>query len=174
MSCGPHPADRAARRAENERMKQHQRQLWTAALTGAVTGAVSGARSTALDAQVRIGDAERERAVSALGEHYVAGRLTKDELDERADTAWAARTSGDLAPLFADLPALPTPAPPRPARRHPRRDARWLGARLSWVFVLLVVLAVAGDLPWLAVAVFAALWWTGLLSGLHRWAHHRR
>jgi hypothetical protein len=174
MSCGPHPADRAARRAEIERMKQHQRQLWTAALTGAVTGAVSGARSTALNAQVRIGDVEREQAVSALGEHYVAGRLTKDELDERADVAWAARTSGDLAPLFADLPALLPPAPPRPARRHPRRHAWRLGARLSWVFVLLVVLAVASDLPWLAVAVFAALWWTGLFSGLHRWAHHRR
>jgi hypothetical protein len=54
--------------------------------------------------ELRIGDAEREAAVSALGEHYAAGRLTKQEYDERADRALAARTQMELFPLFADLP----------------------------------------------------------------------
>src|SRR4051794_32377096 len=54
--------------------------------------------------ELRIGDAEREAAVSALGEHYAAGRLTKQEYDERADRAFAARTQMELFPLFADLP----------------------------------------------------------------------
>ena len=102
MSCGRGSHD-WSRRAEVEQLKQQQRAMWTAALTGAVSGAVSGARSGG--PQVRIGDAERDQAVTALGEHFVAGRLSKEELDERADAAWAARTSGDLAPLFRDLPA---------------------------------------------------------------------
>ena len=35
--------------------------------------------------ELRIGDDDREAAVTALGEHYAAGRLTKEEYDERAD-----------------------------------------------------------------------------------------
>ena len=31
---------------------------------------------------LRIGDAEREAAAQALGEHYAVGRLTRDEYDE--------------------------------------------------------------------------------------------
>lgn len=55
-------------------------------------------------AGVRIGDAERERAVSALGEHFAVGRLTRDELDDRLERAWDAKTAADLQPLFVDLP----------------------------------------------------------------------
>ncbi len=169
MSCGPY-ADHTARRAEVERMKQQQRAMWTAAVTGAVSGAVNGARGTGPG--MRIGDAERESAVTALGEHYVAGRLTKDELDDRADRAWSARTSGDLAPLFRDLPALPPQAPPRPPRQ--RRDAWRTGPRLTWVLVLLLVLAATSQVPWFAVAVFAFVWWSGLLGALHRRTHSSR
>jgi hypothetical protein len=169
MSCGPH-TDRFARRAEVERMKQQQRAMWTAALTGAVSGAVTGARGGG--PQVRIGDAERESAVSALGEHYVAGRLTKDELDERADRAWSARTSGDLAPLFKDLPQLPPPLPVRPPRRPSRRRS-WRGVRLSWVLVLLVVLVVTSHVPWFALLLFVGLWWSGLLGGPRHRTHRR-
>ena len=170
MSCG-RTWEQAARRAEVERVKQQQRAMWTAALTGAVSGAVNGARGGAT-AQVRIGDAERESAVAALGDHYVAGRLTKDELDERTDTAWSARTSGELTPLFSDLPALPPPVPPRPPRRQ-RQPSFRMGARLSWVLVLLVVLTVTSHVPWFAVMLFLALWWGGVFRGLHHWTHRR-
>ena len=171
MSCGPY-AGRSVHRAEVEQLKRQQRAMWTAALTGAVSGAVNGARG--VPPQVRVGDAERESAVAALGEHYVAGRLTKEELDERADAAWSARTSGDLAPLFSDLPHLQPKAPPRPPRRDAQRRAWRRGARLSWVFVLLMVLAVTSHVPWFAVLLFVGLWWSGLFSGLHRWTHSRR
>ncbi|AXE39818.1 hypothetical protein JS278_02682 [Acidipropionibacterium virtanenii] len=53
----------------------------------------------------RIGDAERDAAVEALRDHHVAGRLTPEEFDERMAAALSARTRGDLAPLFDDLPA---------------------------------------------------------------------
>ena len=72
--------------------------------------------------ELRIGDDDREAAVTALGEHYAAGRLTKDEYDERAERAWEARTMSALTPLFADLPRPQAPAratPPQPGRGHP-------------------------------------------------------
>jgi len=59
---------------------------------------------------VRIGDAEREAAVSALNRHYAEGRLTSVEHDERITWALAAQTSGDLDKLFADLPTVGGPS----------------------------------------------------------------
>lgn len=52
----------------------------------------------------RIGDAERDRAVSRLTEHLTAGRLDQLEFDDRMGRALAARTQADLDPLFTDLP----------------------------------------------------------------------
>jgi hypothetical protein len=53
---------------------------------------------------LRIGDAERDAAATDLGEHYAAGRLTLDELNERLDAVFAARTFGQLNRIMADLP----------------------------------------------------------------------
>jgi Domain of unknown function (DUF1707) len=53
---------------------------------------------------LRIGDAERDAVAADLGEHYAAGRLTLDELNERLDAAFAARTLGQLTRVMADLP----------------------------------------------------------------------
>lgn len=169
MTCRPHDYGTAGRRMDGYWAEQQRhREKWEA-WAGAVSGAVQGARGgPATSARVRIGDAERERAVMALGDHYAAGRLTKEEFDERTSSAWSARTAGDLAPLFTDLPSL---QPPRAARPRPPRAGWWLGVRLWWVFVLLMVLATSGHVPWLAVVVFAGLWWTGMFAGLHRWAH---
>jgi hypothetical protein len=58
---------------------------------------------------LRVGDAERTRVTEALHEHFAQGRLTRDELDERLDTALAAKTYGDLRRVTQDLPA-PGPA----------------------------------------------------------------
>jgi hypothetical protein len=60
---------------------------------------------------VRVDDAERDRAVAALNAHYMAGRLTHEELDERVAQAHAARTRGELTGLLFDLPALPAGEP---------------------------------------------------------------
>jgi hypothetical protein len=58
------------------------------------------------DGALRIGDTERDRTCAWLAEHYAAGRLTADEVDERTDLAVRARTARDLAALTADLPAV--------------------------------------------------------------------
>ena len=72
-------------------------------------------REPAASRQVRIGDAERDQAVSTLGDHFAAGRLTREELDERIDQAMQARFSTDLDPLFDDLPDTATVVPRRAA-----------------------------------------------------------
>ena len=73
---------------------------------------------------VRIGTAEREAAASALSEHFAAGRLDQDELEERLDRAYAAKTGADLEPLFHDLPrpGLPVAAPEPDRASGPRRS----------------------------------------------------
>ncbi len=69
---------------------------------------------------LRIGDAERDAAAADLGEHYAAGRLTLEELHERLDAAFSAKTFGQLARVMADLPGAarhPWTAGPGPAAR---------------------------------------------------------
>jgi len=56
---------------------------------------------------IRIGTAEREQAVKALGEHFAQGRLEPAEFEERMTAAYAARTAAELDRLFDDLPSAP-------------------------------------------------------------------
>jgi hypothetical protein len=121
--------------------------------------------------EVRIGDVEREQAVSALGEHYAAGRLTKDEYDERAAAAWAARTESGLRPLFVDLPAphgrmaakesASRPASPGPARgTRPRRGPGvWSMVPVFPVLLGLFLLALLTSFPWFPFWVLLGLAW---------------
>jgi hypothetical protein len=53
---------------------------------------------------LRVSDAERDRAVSELSEAYQAGRITADEFDQRSTQAWSARTGSQLIATLADLP----------------------------------------------------------------------
>src|ERR1700760_1973120 len=53
---------------------------------------------------LRASDEDREQLITELNEHAVAGRLSTDELEERLQTAYAARTTGELDALRRDLP----------------------------------------------------------------------
>lgn len=57
-------------------------------------------------ARLRISDHDRETCIDQLTRHCAEGRLSLEELDERIQGAWAARTQADLRPLSEDLPAL--------------------------------------------------------------------
>jgi hypothetical protein len=114
---------------------------------------------------LRISDADREAAIDLLGEQYAVGRLTKDEFDERSDAVWSARTRGDLAPVFADLPVrtpgqelVPARAGGRPARRAPR----WPIPLVPVLFVL-VALTVITHVPFVLLAI--GLWFVFVRCG---------
>src|SRR6266700_3184156 len=62
---------------------------------------------TRYDYDLRIGDAERDAAMDQLREHFVAGRLTFDELSERIDATLTAKTQRQIDGLMADLPRPP-------------------------------------------------------------------
>jgi hypothetical protein len=55
--------------------------------------------------ELRASDADREQVAEHLRNAAGDGRLTVEELDERLDAAFAARTRADLDALVADLPA---------------------------------------------------------------------
>ena len=51
------------------------------------------------DAEIRASDAEREHAAEGLREHFAAGRLHADELSERIDAVYNAKTVAELERL---------------------------------------------------------------------------
>jgi hypothetical protein len=60
---------------------------------------------------LRVSDADRDRAIGELSQHFQAGRLTLEEFNDRSEQALQAKTGRDLAGLFADLPATQAPTP---------------------------------------------------------------
>lgn len=67
--------------------------------------------------ELRASDEERERIAGELAAARVEGRITLDELSERLDLVYAARTRADLEPVMRDLPAAGEPT---------RRPTRWI------------------------------------------------
>jgi hypothetical protein len=110
-------------------------------------------------ASLRASDADRERLVEALREHYAQGRLTDEELAQRSERAYTARTLGDLDALGADLPPLPA-APPAQAPSPRLRQARAVlvsqaAGSLVLVLMLVVIWALSGrGYFWPAWAIF--------------------
>jgi len=106
------------------------------------------------DYDLRIGDAERDATMAQLREHFVAGRLTLEELTERIDLALAAKTQGQIDGLMADLPH-----PPRAARGEPPRPAADQDAGRFVVFALLL---------------FALATWILIMAWMSRHAYYQQ
>src|SRR5690348_3537011 len=78
--------------------------------------------------QLRISDEDRHKIAEVLRKAAGEGRIDLEELDERLELAYAAKTYADLVPITADLPVAgvehavaPAPrpqAPMVPATRH--------------------------------------------------------
>lgn len=99
-------------------------------------------RRPARPGQLRASDAERETVIDRLRIHAGDGRLTPEELEERIDEAYAARTRGQLAEVLRELPAVARPpdGPSGSARRR-RSPARRL---VPMALVLVALVAAAG------------------------------
>jgi Domain of unknown function (DUF1707) len=63
---------------------------------------------------LRVADADRERVAERLRRAAGEGRLGPEELEQRLEAAFNARTRGELEPLVADLP----PERPRAGARR--------------------------------------------------------
>jgi len=98
---------------------------------------------------LRVSDADRDRALAELSEAFRVGRITADEFDQRSGQALAARTGKELTALLVDLPPHRAPATPATAAD---RALRVLGDRR-------VMVASA-----LAATTFAAVAATNALS----------
>lgn len=119
---------------------------------------------------LRVGDAERDRATNALGRHYTEGRLDHEEFEERLTRACAAKTRGDLDALFVDLPPLPGPArvlaPVAPPART-RRRAPFL--RVLAIVMLFLAVTTHEAVPlFIFVFLLPALAISGAASGARR------
>src|SRR2546423_13949915 len=86
------------------------------------------------DPDVRASDADRERVAQLLRDSAGEGRLDMDELSERLDRVYAARTFGELRAQTSDLPVVA--AHPSTPRSPARRSA--LTTRFVWISVMLV------------------------------------
>lgn len=117
---------------------------------------------------LRIGDAERDAVAADLGEHYAAGRLTLDELNERLTAVFDAKTYGQLTRIMSDLPgpgrlASFAPPPPPPVEFRPRahREERTSSDR-------------AGRFAALSLLILAMMLWlfTALIFAHHGGLYH--
>jgi Domain of unknown function (DUF1707) len=146
---------------------------------------------------VRVGDAEREATAAQLREHFADGRLTLDELNERLDQTFAAKTRTDLNTVMVDLPysasagpfgtsAYPGQAVPGPMATRRNWDDGYGGRQghrgsfasfaplmgLVWVFVILGAVSLfglgGGDRPIAIVLFIAALALFRRIFGLGR------
>ncbi|MGO8862720.1 MAG: DUF1707 domain-containing protein [Acidimicrobiales bacterium] len=121
-------------------------------------------------AHLRVSDSERNEVADKLSRHFADGRLDQGEFKERLDAAMSAKTQGDLAGLFDDLPPLATESAPPVARRR----------RIVPVLVMVAFLALAAGstlsvwhalrIPWLLIALVGLLLWHRAGRPHH---HHR-
>ena len=123
---------------------------------------------------LRVSDADRDRAIAELSEHYQAGRLTTEEFEDRTGRALQARTTADLADLFTDLPrrqapmtgatatSAARPSPASPARAWP---ARVPVAPVAILAVVAVLALLSGHLFHIAWVPVVAIIVVRLLAG---------
>ena len=134
-----------------------------------------------MDERIRASDADRDHITARLREHFAAGRLTSDELDERVSAALKAKTHGELRQLMTDLPE---PAAARATQRRDPAGPPWVvrrrGPRLLPVMLLVLLAALLPGGHWLVFGVLPVVmvfWLVACLSGIfamsrpHR--HHR-
>jgi hypothetical protein len=131
---------------------------------------------------MRVSDSDREQVAERLREHFAAGRLTSEELDERVDAALNAKTVGELRAVMADLPE-PGPVGPRAEQEGPdwtyrpvygyRRGPRLLPLGL-FLLLAVILLPSAGFVFLAVVKLILLIWLVVCVAGLFAMARFRR
>ena len=81
-------------------------------------GELEGTNVPGDPSRMRISDADRHRVAEVLREAAGEGRLDLDELDERLELTFGAKTYADLVPITADLHVVHPVAQPAPPVPH--------------------------------------------------------
>jgi len=118
-------------------------------------------------AAVRASDVDRERVAERLRHAAAEGRLLTEELEQRLEASFSARTYGQLDGIVADLPG------PRVVAPGGTRRLAWLRPALAVAIAVPVTLAV------IAMVVFAvtgvlAMWMLWLAAGWWFFGRRRR
>jgi hypothetical protein len=92
----------------------------------------SAADTPATPEYLRASDAERDRAISALRQEFVEGRLSHETFMFRMQSALGARHRGQLTGLFTDLPPRPARWLDRVRAAFRRRDRNPDGTGADW------------------------------------------
>ncbi|HEY7487400.1 MAG TPA: DUF1707 domain-containing protein [Streptosporangiaceae bacterium] len=133
-----------------------------------------------LNPEMRASDADRDRVAAALREHCAQGRLTVDELNERLEATYTARTLGELERVTHDLPEedldyRPIAAHQRASTMPAKRGGLYrTGLRTAWAtyttvnlicFTIWLIVAATGGsaYPWFLWV--AGPWGAVLLAG---------
>jgi Domain of unknown function (DUF1707) len=119
-------------------------------------------------ATLRASDADREQIAERLRKATGEGRLLAEELEERLESAFTARTYGELDAVVADLPGATVRRRERP--RPPALSAVHVIALFILAPVILsLMLAVA-----VIVATLFSAWGLLLIVGWFAFGHGRR
>jgi hypothetical protein len=105
---------------------------------------------------VRVGDREREKVISRLGQAFTQGYLSIPDYETRLDQAFAAKTAGALGLALSDLP-VGRIARDDPQRHAARAAAARRGVRIHLAAYLAAALLMIGI--WLAVALSVGAWY---------------
>jgi hypothetical protein len=118
-------------------------------------------------AAIRASDEDRERVAARLRDAAAEGRLLTEELEQRLEAAFAARTYGQLDAVLADLPGRRLARP-----RRPRQGSSLVVPALA-ILAVPLVLAVIAAVVFLITGVLAA-WMLWLVLGWWFFGPHRR
>lgn len=111
--------------------------------------------------ELRASDEQRDRAAAEVREHYAAGRLDDDELGERLDAIYHARTEEELRALRKDLPVLPAAQRAELAERRSHLQRRLIQHTGEALVPFLI-----GTVIWVASGASGAFWpiWLALFA----------
>jgi hypothetical protein len=134
-----------------------------------------------MDDRIRISDADRESVAARLRDHYAAGRLSSEELDERITATLSAKTVGDLRGVMADLPdpgLVPPLAGQNSPWQMPPRVVVHRGPRiLPLVLIALIATIALPAVGWVffaVVKVVVLIWLVTLVAGIFAAGRFRR
>ena len=105
---------------------------------------------------IRASDADREQVAETIRNHHADGRLDTDEMQQRIDACYQAKTVGDLDTLLHDLPRKQAPQSHSDGFGFTNRFLRRPTLRLSPIVIALIALSIVTGQHffWLAIPLF--------------------